>query len=123
MPEAYTKEIHTSQCCFYFTCRHKIDDRVLIESVHHNFPDAFELETSWESYIIGSRIHIDVEHLPQVMSPAQLDQRLDELYRVGVNARAFAFDHHGADVEFEFAEIRVECCHAWSVTELSPGSG
>lgn len=123
MPKTYTKEIHSTQCCFFFTCRHEIDDRLLIEAVHHSFPDALELETSWNAYIIGSRIHIDVEHVPQVMSPAQLDERLDELYIVGMKAKAFAFEKYGADVEFEFAEIRVECCHAWSLAEPTSGSG
>ena len=86
MPKSYTKEIHSTQCCFYFTCFHEIDDRVLIEAFHHNLPDAFELQTSWAAPIIGNRIQIDEEHITQVMTPMQLDGRLDELNIVGINA-------------------------------------
>ena len=96
---------------------------ILLASVHHNFPDAFELGTSWNACKIGDRVQIDVEHKPQVMSPAQLDARLDKLYEIGTNAVQLMFDHHGIELEFEFAEIRVECCHAWTVSEPLASSG
>jgi len=119
MNTTYNKEIRTERCCFNFVRSSNFSDNFLIEAVHHNFPYSFELCTSWEAIEIEDQIFIFVEHLPVLMTPAELDDRLDELYRVGDAAVEHMQTHYGIALEFEFAEIDVECCHAWKA-ELDP---